>query len=507
MSIPAKELVNVLPGVIGVGGAALALSGLILTTNIATPIGAVSRFADATAVGNFYGPESVEKQIADVYFGGYENSTQKPGVILFAQYPTAPVAAYLRSGSLAAMTLTQLQAVSPGVMTITVDGVLKTSASINLATAVSFSDAAAKITTAFTTGPVVSYDAQRAAFVAISPTTGAASTITFAAGAIATALNMTAATGAVTSQGAIAAVPGPFMDGIIAQALDWAGFMTTFEPITADKLLFATWTDRTNDRFAYACWDTDVQASTQGSTTAFAVQANALELSGTVAVSADPVLVAAAGLTMAAVTRPLAALTLGYMASLDFNRVNGRTTFAFRSQSGIVAGVASATVADTLKANGYNFYGDYATSQQSFRFMQNGQILGNFAWLDSYANQIKMNADFQQELLSFMASAGTIPYNAQGYAAIETVLQTPINSALNFGTIRGGITLSGSQIVEVNARAGKKIDDVLSTRGWYLDIQDPGPAARAARGTPVMTFFYTDGGSIQEMTLASLLVQ
>lgn len=507
MSIPAKKLVSILPGVIGVGGAALALSGLILTADTAVQIGTTKQFSDATAVGQFFGPESPEKLIADVYFAGFDTSTQKPGNILFAQYPTAPVAAYLRSGSLAAMTLAQLVAIPASVMTVTVDGVLKTSGSINLATATSFSDAAAKITTAFAAGPAFSYDAQRAAFVAISSTTGAASAITFAAGTIATALNLTAATGAVLSQGAIAAVPSTAMDAIIARSLNWAGFMTVFEPLTADKLLFATWTSQQNDRFAYMCWDTDVQASTQDSTTAFGAQVASLGLSGSVPFSADPNQAAALGVTMASIVRPLAAFALGYMASIDFNRTNGRTTFAYRSQGGIVAGVADTTVADTLIANGYNFYGDYATSQQQFMFLQPGQISGRFEWLDSYANEIWMNANFQQELLSYMAAAGSIPYNAQGYAAIENVLQTPISDAVDFGAIRAGITLSGAQIIAVNSMAGQSIENVLYARGWYLSIKDPGPTVRAARGTPEMTFFYCDGGSVQAMVMASLLVQ
>lgn len=507
MSIPAKKLVEIIPGVIGVGGAALALSGLMLTADTAVPINTIKEFSEAEAVSLFFGPESSEALLAAVYFAGFDGSTQKPGNLLFSQYPTAPVAAYLRSASLASMALAELQAVTPGIMTVTVDGVLKTSTSIDLSGATSFSNAAVLITAEFASGPVFTFDAQRAAFVATSGTTGAASTITVAAGDIATALKLTTATGAVLSQGAVAAVPSSAMDAIKAKALNWASFMTVFEPLTADKVLFATWTSQQQDRFAYMCWDTDVQASTQGTTTAFGAQVASLGLSGSVPFSADPAQAAALGVTLASIVRPLAAFGMGYMASIDFGQTNGRTTAAYRSQGGIVAGVADATVGDTLVENGYNFYGDYATSQQTFRFLQNGQVSGRFAWLDSFANEIWMNANFQQELLSFMAAAGSIPYNNTGYSAIETVLQTPINDALNFGAIRGGVTLTGAQVVAVNSSAGQKIDTVLSTRGWYLSIKDPGGAVRAARGTPSMTLYYCDGGSIQQMRMASLLVQ
>jgi len=507
MSIPAKTLVNVVPGVIAAGGSALALSGLFLTADTSVPLGSVANFANVAAVIAQFGGSSDEAAQAAIYFGGYDNSTQKPANVLFAQYPTAAVSAYTRGGNIAAMTLTQLQAITAGVMTVTMDGVLKTSTSISLSAATSFSNAATIIGAAFTSGPVVTYDAQRGAFKMTSSTTGATSTMTFAAGAIATALNLTAATGAVLSQGSIAATPAAAMNTIIASALNWAGFTTIFEPLVADKVAFGTWATQQGDRFVYAGWDTDPNATVQGNTTAFGPQAVALSLSGSVPLSIDTAYATSIGVTAVSLARPLAASVLGYMASLDFGRTNGRATLAYRSFGGVAYGVGDATVAATLKANGYNFYGAYATSSQQFINMQDGHVVGRFAWLDSYANQIWMNANFQQTLMAFLAANGSTPYSNFGYSAIESALQDPINQALNFGAIRAGVALSAAQIVAVNASAGKTIDTVLSSRGWYLDIKDPGAAARALRQTPRMTFYYCDGGSIQAITLASLLVQ
>jgi acyl-ACP thioesterase len=115
--------------------------------------------------------------------------------------------------------------------------------------------------------------------------------------------------------------------------------MTVFEPILADKIAFATWASQQNNRFVYAAWDTDVTATQSGNTTSFGPQLNTLALSGTVALTADQNVAALQGTTMQALARPLAALTLGYLASLDFGRTNGRTTFAYRGQAGLLAGV------------------------------------------------------------------------------------------------------------------------------------------------------------------------
>lgn len=509
MTIPASKLVAVFPGVLTAGGAAVALSGLILTNNTAVPIGSVQSFASPADVAKFFGDTSDEYNLSAVYFAGYDNSTAKPGALLFSQYASTAVAGYLRSGSFAGEPLTTVTGIASGTLTVSVDGVAKTSTAINLSTATSYSNAATIIQAAFTGGgaPVVTYDAQRQAFVFASPTTGAASAVSYGSGALSAGLRLTAATAAQLSSGSAVMTPAPALLAVTARALNWASFMTTFEPTVDEKIAFATWTSQQNNRFSYVAWDTDPNALVQGNTTNFGARVAAVGLSGSLPVTGDASVAAALGVSLASIVRPLAAFAMGIAASLDFTTTNGRQTFAFRSQGGLTPSVMDATAGDTLIANGYNFYGAYATSAQQFRFMQPGQISGAFKWADSYYNQIWMNSAFQQSLMVLMTGAGTIPYNNFGYSQIESSLADPIAAALNFGAIRAGVTLGSDQIASINASVGKKIADVVSTRGWYLNIADPGAAVRVARGSPDMTFFYADGGSVQKIELASINVQ
>ncbi len=506
MSIPASQLVNVLPGVLAAGGAAVALSGLILTNNGAVPIGTVAQFATAASVGTFFGNSSDEKAMADIYFAGFDNSTAKPGNLLFSQYPAAPVAAYLRGANITDLSLAQLQAITPGIMTVTMDGVLKTSSSINLSGATSFSNAATIINAAFATGPAWTFDAVRGALQATSTTTGASSTMTFGAGAIATALRVTQATGAVLSQGAIAYTPSASMAGIVNVALNWASFTTMFEPVLADKIAFGTWAGQQTDKFAYVGWDTDVNAVVSGNTTAFGPQAKLLKLP-VIAVSVDPARAASLGVTPASLARPLAAFVMGYAASLDFSRTNGRTTLAFRTGPGIVSTVTDPTVANIMTANGYSFYGEYATSAGAFNSFQNGQFSDRFAWADSFYNQVWLNSSMQATLITLLQNSGSIPYNTDGFTAIEASLTDPINRGVNFGAIRPNTVLAGNQVSSINAATGGNTAPVVASRGWYLSIKDPGPAARVARTSPQITLYYADGGSVQQITMASILVQ
>lgn len=491
MSIPASEIVQVIPGVISAGGSALDLNGLILTNDGSVPIGQVMSFETAADVADYFGPTSPEAGAASIYFNGFDNSTKKPGALLMAQYPADDVAAYLRGGSLAGMTLDQLKALS-GTLIITVDGTVKTSTSISLTAATSFSNAATIIAAGFTGGPTVTYDSILSAFVFTSTTDGATSTISYATGTLSAGLKLTSATGAVLSQGAVAGVPATVMGQIVILTQNWASFTTMFEPDTADKLAFSAWTNSQGNRYLYAGWDTDEQATVQGSTTAWGVQVKAAGYSGIAPVyeSLDD-----------------AVFMLGTIASIDFERTNGRITTAFKGQSGLSATVTDATIAGTLIANGYNFYGDYATANDQFRFFYPGQVSGDFQWIDSYVNQIWLNNALQQAMMTLLTTVTSVPYNTAGYTLIEQACMDPINAALNFGAIRTGVTLSALQAAEVNNQAGVDISNTLQTRGWYLQIKDATAQVRQARQSPPMTLWYMDGQAVQQLTLASILIQ
>jgi len=490
MTIPASDIVVVNPGVVGSGGNPLALNGVILSQSLLLPTMAVRSFASADAVKAFFGASSAEYAIAQVYFLGFDNSTIKPGTLYFAPYVAADRAAWLQSGNLSGMTLTQLQALS-GVLTVTVDGTSFTSSSINLATATSFSDAATKITAGFTgTGkPTCTWNAVNSTFSLNSATTGAASTITFATGTLSTGLMFTSATGAILSQGDIADTPATAMDAVKAATQNWVDFMTMWEPLIADKENFAVWTNAQNQRYMYVCWDTDAQAIVNGSTTCFGAVAKSLGYEGVVPVYN---------------TKELAAFTLGSVASIDFSRLNGRITAAFKSQSGFVPTVTDQQTAANLLANGYSFYGSYATANDQFNFMYNGQMSGKWKWVDTFVDQVYLNAQFQLALLSLLTNIKSVPYNESGYSLIRAAMIDPITSGINFGSIRTGISLSASQAAQVNQAAGLDVATIIEQQGYYLQILDPGAQVRGNRGTPVINFWYTDGGAVQKITVASI---
>ena len=637
-TIPISNFVSVIPGVVTAGGTGVAMVELMLTTNTRVPIGLVLSFPSLATVQAYFGAGTNEALSAAVYFAGFDNSSIKPGALLFTQYPIGNVGAYLRGGNISALPLAQLQALS-GVMTVTIDNLPYTSSSINLSGATSFSNAGQAINAAFgitattaatftasigatftgtasgttltvsgvigvihigatitgflgvigtvtivsqisgTTGgagiyvtslattataatiaaasnqldvtaitsgtlavgqtlslggnpfisalgtgvggtgvytisnavqvasalftsiavPIFSYDSVAGAFVMTSATTGAASTISYCGGAIATGLGLTLATGAVLSQGAIAAVPGTFMAAILTQTTNFATFQTLFDPDSisgnAQKQLFAAWVNTTNYRYAYLATDSDLTPTAFVPATAslgYLLQQSGS--SGTVPIY-EP----------RGVSLRLAAFVGGAIASINFNQTNGRATLAYRTQSGLSASVTNQAVAANLVGNGYNYYGAVPATPPNVFYP--GSISGPFAWIDSYINQIQLNAQLQSALFTVLTAYNSIPYNPQGYSYVRAAVSGVAQAGLNFGSIRPNVPLSTAQVAQVNALAGFAVDGVLSTVGWYLVIQPASAQVRAARGSPTIIFLYMDGGSIQQINLSSYLVQ
>lgn len=661
-SIPANLFSSVTPSVLAAGGSAIDVIGLLLTNNhrvplLGTNLPTVAAFPDVPSVEAYFGASSFEARKAQVYFAGFDNADVLPGSILFTQYNSIAVAAYLRGGAVGnALTLAQLQALS-GSLTAVVDGYSHVIASINFAADNSFSAVAAAIQAAFTdptessftaslgaaftatgtgtslvvtsvtgiispgdtvtgtgapagttivsgpsnggagtyitnqattcagasctcastvldvtvdtdvaiavgqtvagagvtgsplitaqltgtpgsigtyrisgaqqhvaseamtgvaTAPLVTYDSTSAAFIITSGVTGAPSTVAFATGTLAAPLLLTQTAGAVLSQGADAATPGSFMDGVLNQTTDWVTFMTMFDPDVsgfANKELFAAWknTAMGGDRFAYVCWDLDQSPGTQ--TNASASLGAALVTngdSGTCLLTGD----ATAGWVHDVAT-DLAAMVCGFAGSIDFEEDGGRITFAFKGQAGIPATVTTSAFAinaggnpqvEDSFGNGYNYYGAVAAAKQSFTWFQRGLVTGPFRWLDSYINQIWLNANFQGDGLTLQNNSKSIPYTVSGANLIETAYSTTITAGLNFGAFAPG-TISNAQAAAVNSQAGANISGFLQTQGYYMQVLQATSTARASRTSPPCKFFYLDRGSVQALSLASVALQ
>lgn len=355
------------------------------------------------------------------------------------------------------------------------------------------------------------YNSQLGAFEILGGTPGAnGGTVSFATGGLATGLKLSNTTGGAQSPAAARDTPASAMDRAIGITQNFACFTTSWldgqSYSVADMVAFAAWTHAQGSRYAYIMWDTnDLVATSQDNpaTAGYTVTLN--EYAGTMMIyspavipTSDPNVYESYG------GQKVAGFVMGAVASLDFAQINGRATLSFRSQTGLPVGVRSEIARNYLIANGYNFYGAFGTANDDFSFYNPGSITGPFLWADSYVNQIWMNNGFQLALMVLLTSMRSIPYNAAGYGLIESAMLDQVNSAVDFGAIRAGINLSEAQAAQINTDAGLRISDTIEQRGWYIQVKDPPAEVRAARGSPPVTFWYTDGQSVQSINLASV---
>ena len=489
-TIPVSQIVTVNPAVVGAGGNPLSLNAIMLNISDVVPTSSLLSFPSSSDVSDYFGSNSVEAELADNYFLGFDNSTKKPGSLFFAGYADADRAAWLRGQSLAGVTLAELSAVA-GTLTITIDGVAE-SGSINLSAATSFTNAAALITTALgLVGSVVTWDASFSLFVVTSGTTGATSTMSQATGTAAAPLGLSAG---VLSQGADADTPASAMDRIKNQSQNWATYMTVFEPDLDDKKAFALWNNGENARYAYVAWDSDAGYVTPSNAAVFGTIVDVMNYEGTVVVF-DSV--------------NIAAFICGYAGSIDWQAINGRATPAFKSQGGLQTSVDTLPLATAVLSNNASYYGLYQAPGQGniYSILYDGRMNGSkFRWLDTYLNQIYLNAQAQLAIFVGLTQVNTAPYNSQGDTLIRAWLADPITEALNNGSIRIGVPLSQGQKATIASQAGFDISKELENQGFYLQILPATAQIRQARQSPPVKFWYCDGGAIQQITLASIAV-
>lgn len=486
MTIPASQLVDITPRVIGGGLSGLSMVGTLISKNASLPANKMVSFYSQSAVGDYFGTESLEYKLAGNYFIADSNATKKPDVLYFVKKVDAEQAAFVR-GMKVTDDVAKFALIDDGSFVITVDGTAITVTDLDLSDQVSYSGIASAIQTklnATVTGTTCVWNPNFKAFVITSPTSGESSKITFASStASGTDLSeMLGLASGTISQGADAQDIPTTMKKALDDNSNFFSFMPVFDESADEAKVFAEWCNNQGTRFLYVCVD-----KTNGGLTPNNSSCQARVLSDYT------------GVCSVYNTKEVGAMTMGIAASINPDSLNGRKTWAFKQQNGLSATVSDETQAQTLLGNGYNFYGDYATASNQFKLYQNGQMSGDAKWLDTYYGQVFLRDGLQNAWINALMNANTVPYNESGYGVLRAAAMDIINTAVNAGFIRQGVSLSESQKATVLQEAGVDISTALQTQGWYLQILNPTTIVRQERGTPVVNFWYMDGGSVQKI--------
>lgn len=493
-TIPLSEDFKIIPGVVSPAGDAVDANGLMLTDNELIPVGKVQSFYQDSDISALLGSESKEFLAGQQYFNGYDNSSVIPGELLMYRLVTAPVAGYLLSGSLKGVTLSSLKAIPAGAITLTVDGTSVTSASIDLSSATSFSDIADEIETGIGASKVsVEWLSIANRFIIRSATTGSTSEVSYAsAGSLATGLKLTQATAAIVSAGSAAVSMTDMMDSITNSNQNWIPFESLVDLDEDQNTELCAWTNAQNSRFVFVYHESSAEATIPNNPDCFfqkVVVTNGYE-----------------GIFPIYGSYLYGTMPLAYSGSIDFARTNGRVSFKFRAFSGLAPNVTDLATAKALKSNGYNFYGAYSLNKTMKQYASDGAISGKFLWLDSFIDQVWINANLVSAYAELFTDNQSYAFNANGYGAVQAATIDPAELAVTFGAIQKGVTLDASQIRRVNNTVGKDISSILYSQGWYLNIPTQTGAARIDRNLQGVTFFWVDGQLIQSISMASTAI-
>ena len=346
-------------------------------------------------------------------------------------------------------------------------------------------------------GATVTYDSQTDAFQITSPTTGDASSVSYAAdGAtgtgLASLLGLTERAGAVQSAGRDAATPAGIMTAILERERAWVSFTTVWHADMDARLALANWQALYDTRFAYFEWDADPMDKVLNNGACFAARVNELQLDGVVPHYDTP---------------DLAAAHMGLWASVNWDSDNGDIDPAFKQFEGLRITCNTDADYDALTGNGYNVYANFASASANFNFFQQARCSGKWDWIDQYMCAIAIKDALQLNLLDLFRMVKTLPYTESGFAQVRTACLDTITKFKEFGAIRPGVTLSQTQKVTLLSEIGTDVSKTIETQGWYMQVKDPGATVRGQRGTPDCRFYYTDGGSIHQIIMPSTLIQ
>lgn len=495
MSIPASKIVNVTPRVINAGGTELEFAGLFLTNNALVPFPGALSFTSDSLVADYFGEASEEYAAAQHYFLGYDNSFKKPRTVYFARAATEALAGFLIGGKCASVD--ELKKISAGAFNITIDSKAANVTALDLSEITTQSDAATAIqsalTTAGATDATVTYNSQTGGFIVTSGTTGGSSSVSFATGTDADALGLSQAAGAVVSEGTAALTPSGVMESITKQTQNWATFTTLYKPENEEILGFAEWANAQNVDYLYVPWTTDTDDTLTTNDTNLPNQLGEAAYEGVALVYGGV---------------SYAAFIMGIAGSIDWNRNNGLVTFKFKSQSGLEPSVTDASLADALISMNVNYYGRYATRADDFVLLAEGKMIGgNYDFIDPFVGMIWIKNQLQLACMTGFNGVGRVPYNEAGYTIIRAWCADTIQQAKLNGVIQSGVSLNQTQKAQLINEIGADVSAQIEQDGYYLQVSDPGAAARQNRESPTIGLWFTYGGAVHKLDIPVTLIK
>lgn len=372
-------------------------------------------------------------------------------------------------------------AITSGGFAITIDGVLRTLATINLSAAANLNAVAALIQTALSTWGTCVWNANLARFEIASATTGATSIITaVSATPLSTALGITTAAGATTVDGIAAETPVAAAAIFANASTDWYGLMFADTNVTdAQHIAVAAYIEAASPSRIYGITTQVAAALDSASTTDLPYVLKAALYRRTFIQYSS--------------SSPYAAASLyGRAFTVDFTANNTAITLKFKQEPGVTAESLTQSQAAAVKAKNCNVFvkytGDSAIVQEGT--MASGAFFDEVHGLDWFANAL------QTDLFNLLYQSPTkIPQTDQGVALLTTQAERTCAAAVNNGLVAPGTWTS------TLAFGSLKSGDALP-KGYYVyapRVATQSQADREARKSPTIQIALKLAGAIHSV--------
>ncbi len=460
--IPFRRFVDITSGVGGGAGVRLRdlISRLFTGNELVSPGGQVE-FADADAVGTYFGTTSTEYKRAAFYFGFISKNIQRPNKISFARWSNVATAPKVW-GNTTAKALATFTAIAAGSLNITMGANAAQVNAINLTGAASLAAVAATIQTAIRLAvgaqyalATVTYDALTNRFNLSGgvPGVGAMEVNVSAVGTdLAPLLGWTAGSGAIINAGAAVETVTACLANSAELSNNFASFLFLPALTPQEVADAALWNDTQNNMFMFLQRCTSADAAT--------LSAALLGLSGV-------------GLTLAPLAAEYPEMLPGMiLAATDYSRRNATQNYMFQ-QATLTPSVLTAALADVYDAQRVNYYGRTQAAGQLIDFYQRGTLMGlatDAVDMNVYANEIWLKDAAGAAILTLLLALAKVSANTSGRAQLISTLSTVIAQGLSNGTISVGKTLSTVQKLYVAQITGDELAwQQVQNAGYWLD--------------------------------------
>lgn len=468
MSISFTKYIDITSGVLAANNVRqLDLILRIYSSNSLIPSNSFAEYNNYAEVLAYFGSSSNITKKAAFYFGFLSKYNQSPRKLSVASWVKTAVPAKIIGAASATATLTQLQAITAGNLTLTLNAITHTLAVINMSGDASLTAIATHLTTLIQAADV---DANWAtAVVAWNSSAG----------------NFSLTGGVASPSGSVSIGITAAASPDVAASLGWENVSTVYSygsPVVSLTNTMANSSQASNN-FATFSFD-DALNSTQIlelATWNSTVNNEYVFLVPVIATSASAI-------SAELMTLPGSAMTLSPLpgvqypelipaavaASTDYNSRNAVQNYMFQVASGITPSVSDDANSDAYDLLRINYYGQTQIHGQVINFYQRGVLTGGGnspTDINIYVNEIWLKNYIASAFMSLLLSLGQISTNMSGRATCIATIQSAIQQALFNGVISVGKTLNNAQIQVINTISGNlKAWRQVQTIGYWLDF-------------------------------------